>query len=110
MQRILDGARGAPPTAVFVHNDQMALGAVHALRDLGLGVPEDVSVVGFDDVPEAAHYAPPLTTIRQDFATLGVESVDYLVRRMADRDAPVHQRVIKPSLQVRASTRRLDAS
>lgn len=58
-------------TAFFCANDQMALGLMHAARDLGLDVPRDVSVVGYDDVPEAAHLWPPLTTVRTDFADLG---------------------------------------
>ena len=58
-------------TAVFVANDQMALGLLHALTDHGIAVPSAVSIVGFDDIPEAAHFFPPLTTIRQDFTELG---------------------------------------
>jgi DNA-binding LacI/PurR family transcriptional regulator len=58
-------------TAVFVANDQMALGLLHALDDHGVTVPSEVSIVGFDDIPEAAHFSPPLTTIRQDFTELG---------------------------------------
>lgn len=60
-----------PGEAVFVGNDQMALGALTALRRRGLHVPDDLGVVGFDDVPEAAFYSPPLTTVRQDFDALG---------------------------------------
>ena len=56
---------------VFCGNDQMALGVLHALHDRGIGVPSDVAVVGFDDIPEAAHFIPPLTTVRQDFGALG---------------------------------------
>ena len=52
-------------TAVFVANDQMALGVLRALREHGRRVPEDISVVGFDDIPESAYFAPPLTTVRQ---------------------------------------------
>lgn len=59
------------PTALFVANDQMALGAYRALHEAGLRIPEDVSVVGFDDNDEAAMYAPPLSTIAQDWASLG---------------------------------------
>ncbi|MEL4319861.1 LacI family DNA-binding transcriptional regulator [Leifsonia sp. YIM 134122] len=66
-----DAAAAALPSAIFVGNDQMALGVLHALRDAGIRVPEDVSVMGFDDIPEAAHFAPPLTTMRQDFSALG---------------------------------------
>ncbi|MCU1527453.1 MAG: hypothetical protein JWP75_1216 [Frondihabitans sp.] len=58
-------------TAVFCANDQMALGVLHALSERGVPVPAQVSVIGFDDVPEAAHFIPPLTTVRQDFAALG---------------------------------------
>jgi len=60
-----------PGTGLFVGNDQMAIGVLSALRERGLRVPEDVSVVGFDDVPEAAYLLPSLTTVRQDFAALG---------------------------------------
>lgn len=70
-----DADAGSPagdlPTAIFVGNDQMALGVLHALRDAGIRVPEDVSVMGYDDIPEAAHFAPPLSTMRQDFSALG---------------------------------------
>ena len=58
-------------SALFVANDQMALGLMHAFGDHGLSVPRDVSIVGFDDIPEAAHFTPPLTTMRQDFTELG---------------------------------------
>jgi len=58
-------------TAVFSANDQMALGVMHALGTRGIRVPEDVSVMGFDDIPEAEHFTPPLSTVRQDFGELG---------------------------------------
>lgn len=66
-------------TAVFCANDQMALGLMHAAAARGLSVPDDLSVVGFDDIPEAAYFAPPLTTIRQDFATMGRRCVARLI-------------------------------
>lgn len=66
-------------TAVFSSNDQMALGVLHAARLAGRRVPEDLAVVGFDDIPEAAFFAPPLTTVRQDFAELGRRCVARLV-------------------------------
>lgn len=66
-------------TAVFAANDQMALGAIRALAESGRRVPEDVSVVGFDDIADAADYRPPLTTVRQDFDTLGQRAVAALV-------------------------------
>ncbi len=70
-------------TAVVVANDQMALGALRALAERGLGVPEDVSVVGFDDVADAANYLPPLTTVRQHFDELGERVVASLVGEAA---------------------------
>ncbi|WP_278102751.1 LacI family DNA-binding transcriptional regulator [Microbacterium proteolyticum] len=66
-------------TAVFVANDQMALGALRAFADAGRRVPEDVAVVGFDDIVDAAEYRPPLTTVRQDFDVLGARTVEALV-------------------------------
>ena len=90
-------------TAIFSSNDQMALGLIHAIRDEGLDVPRDISVVGFDDIPEAAHFWPPLTTIRQDFAELGRRCVDLLLGP-ADGASGVPAAVIMPELIVRAST------
>src|SRR5262249_32622185 len=58
-------------TAVFVANDQMALGVLHALNQAGIAVPGQVSVVGFDDMPEAEYFLPALTTVRQDFNEVG---------------------------------------
>lgn len=94
-------------TALFVGNDQMALGALRALREAGLSVPGDVSVVGFDDIPEAAYFEPPLTTVRQDFAALGQQAIDLLLARMSAPDAPAHQRVLYPQLVERASVARV---
>jgi DNA-binding LacI/PurR family transcriptional regulator len=81
---------GLPFTAVFSSNDQMALGLIHAFREAGRDVPRDVSVAGFDDIPESAHFWPPLTTVRQDFATLGERCVATLVAAIdASADAAV---------------------
>jgi DNA-binding LacI/PurR family transcriptional regulator len=62
-------------TAVFVANDHMAIGVLHALAEAGRRVPEDISVVGFDDIPEAPYLIPALTTIRQDFAAVGHQAI-----------------------------------
>ena len=97
-------AKQRPFTALFVGNDRMALGAIRALREAGLRVPEDVSVVGFDDIPEAAFFEPPLTTVRQDFEVLGKESVEYLVSLIEDDHTAVQQRVLYPELVIRQST------
>ncbi|MDQ1102798.1 LacI family DNA-binding transcriptional regulator [Nocardioides zeae] len=68
---------GSDPSvsAVFAANDGMALGVLTGLHEAGRSVPDDVSVVGFDDIPEAAYFWPPLTTVRQDFASLGARAV-----------------------------------
>ena len=96
-------------TAIFAANDQMALGVLLALHEAGRRVPEDVSVVGFDDTPEAAFFNPPLTTVRQDFRELGRLSVARVLAMLAgdEQDAPdardAHL-VITPELVVRRST------
>ena len=90
-------------TAVFAANDQMAIGLLHAFRDAGLKVPGQVSVVGFDDVPEAAHYWPPLTTVQQDFRRLGRLCVERLLR-FGDERISEHGAPIAPVLVVRGST------
>jgi LacI family transcriptional regulator len=95
--------QGASFTGLVVANDQMALGAIRALRGRGLRVPEDVSVVGFDDIPEAAYFEPPLTTVCQNFAALGEQSVEYLVALIDNPHTPVHQRVLHPQLVERQS-------
>lgn len=66
-------------TAVFVGNDQMALGVLRAFADSGRRVPDDVAVIGFDDVPDSADFRPPLTTVRQDFDALGEQAVATLI-------------------------------
>ena len=90
-------------TAVFCSNDLMALGLLHAFREVGLRVPADVSVIGFDDVPEAAHYWPPLTTIRQDFAEVGRRSIGLLLAELGS-GGERHIDPIRPLLVLRSST------
>jgi DNA-binding LacI/PurR family transcriptional regulator len=93
-------------TAVFCANDHMALGLLRALHEAGRGVPGDVSVVGFDDIPEAPFMIPPLTTVQQDFGEVGRRSMQLLVE-IATGDRPHGQILLTPSLQVRESTRAL---
>lgn len=95
---------GEPLTAVFVANDSMAMGALTALRERGISVPDDISIVGFDDIPEAAHFVPALTTVRQDFNLMGKTAIEYLVRLIEDEGAPIQQTVLHPKLVVRGST------
>lgn len=90
-------------TAVFSANDQMALGLMSAFHERGVRVPDDVSVIGFDDIPEAAFYWPPLTSVRQDFAELGRRCVATLLR-LIDGGRPEAFTPISPQLVVRGST------
>lgn len=71
---------GTQPEAILVANDQMALGALRAINEAGLCVPQDISVIGFDDTEDSACFIPPLTTIRQDFRQLGEASVDGIIK------------------------------
>lgn len=91
-------------TGLVVGNDQMALGAMAALEDRGLRVPSDVSIVGFDDIPEAAFFRPALTTVRQDFKALAARGVGYLLEFIDHPDTPIVQHRLQPSLIVRDST------
>nr|WP_320781866.1 LacI family DNA-binding transcriptional regulator [Streptomyces sp. CRN 30] len=91
-------------TAVFAANDQMALGLLRALNESGRRVPDDVSVIGFDDIPEAGSFLPPLTTVHQDFAEVGRLCVAAVLRKMR-QDVPEHGTTLVPTRLVeRAST------
>ncbi|KQO96914.1 LacI family DNA-binding transcriptional regulator [Leifsonia sp. Leaf264] len=96
-------ATDADATAVFAANDQMALGLIHALEGAGRRVPHDVSVIGFDDIPEAAFFAPPLSTMRQDFDGLGRDIMATVLDVLRDEQAPDPTRRA-PQLVLRAST------
>jgi DNA-binding LacI/PurR family transcriptional regulator len=93
---------GEEITAVFMANDQMALGLLAALHEEGLEAPRDVSVVGFDDLPESPYLTPPLTTVRQDFAELGHRAVELVLARLAGRELRLEP--VPPVLLVRSST------
>ncbi|MEN3358784.1 MAG: hypothetical protein V7637_2766 [Mycobacteriales bacterium] len=97
-------ARTAGVTAVFAGNDEMAIGVIRALNDAGLAVPERVSVVGFDDIPVAAYVSPPLTTIRQDFATMAARALALLIERIDGRGEPPEHDDLPIELVVRKST------
>ncbi|HEX6278218.1 MAG TPA: LacI family DNA-binding transcriptional regulator [Polyangiaceae bacterium] len=90
-------------TAVLVANDQMALGFLRRVHEAGREVPRDFSVVGFDDIPEAAYFTPPLTTVRQDFTELGRRCLQSLLRRIQGDTEPTRV-VIAPELVLRSST------
>jgi DNA-binding LacI/PurR family transcriptional regulator len=90
-------------TAVFSANDQMAFGVLNALAERGVSVPRDLSIAGFDDVPEAAYAVPPLTTVRQDFVEVGRRAVRAIVAQLEGRE-PDEEPLADPPLVVRAST------
>lgn len=91
-------------TAIFAYNDLTAIGAVRAVRRCGLRVPDDISVVGFDDVDLAAYADPPLTTVAQETASMGRWAVGRLLDRLDGRRAPAETVTLPVRLEVRAST------
>jgi len=103
-------------TAVFVANDHMAIGVLRALWEAGRRVPQDISVVGFDDIPEAAFLIPPLTTVRQDFEAVGRRAIDVLqlaisgVASEPTGNGDGLERLVRPELVVRASATELGRS
>ncbi len=99
----IDAATLGDATAVFVSNDQMALGLLHGLHSRGICVPDDLSIVGFDDIPEAKHFIPPLTTVRQDFHKLGRRAVRRLIDRLEGAE-PTPNEMIAPKFTLREST------
>jgi LacI family transcriptional regulator len=96
-----------PPTAIFASNDVSALGVMEAVRDLGLRIPEDISIVGFDDIPQASQVNPPLTTVRQPLEQMGHKAAQMLLEYIADPDMPTQRIELPTELIVRASTRQL---
>jgi DNA-binding LacI/PurR family transcriptional regulator len=91
-------------TAIFVANDQMALGVLRAMNEAGREIPREVSVVGFDDVPEAPYFTPPLTTVRQDFDEMGRRSLHLLLRTIETGQRLSAGSRVQTQLIVRAST------
>jgi LacI family transcriptional regulator len=102
MQELL--ARDTLPTGVFCANDRIAIGAIRAIIEAGLRVPEDISVMGLDDLEVAPYQNPPLTTVRQSLATLATRAVQLLLEVMAEHEPVETQVVLAPTLVVRQST------
>jgi DNA-binding LacI/PurR family transcriptional regulator len=94
----------ADVTAIFAANDEMALGAMRAMHELGRDVPADVSIVGFDDMDVAASFWPPLTTVRQDFATVGRLSIQQLLAKVSGTASGNETTIVPTTLIVRSST------
>ena len=92
------------PTAIFAANDAMAIGCLSALRELGLSVPEDVALAGFDDVPISRYLSPPLTSVRVAIAELGERAMTRLLGGLEERGAEPLEETIPAALVVRAST------
>ena len=96
-------ARMTDVTAVFAANDHLALGIMRALSERGRQVPHDLSLVGFDDVPEAEFYTPPLTTIRPDFEAVAAASMQMLLAQIGPAEGATARRIIRPALISRGS-------
>jgi LacI family transcriptional regulator len=98
--------RGKPFTALFAYNDISAIGAIRALQEQGLRVPQDVSVMGFDDIPGAAFHTPSLTTVRQPLKRMGEVAAQSLLDRVEGKKEYPSEIAIEPELVVRESTAR----
>jgi LacI family transcriptional regulator len=98
-----------PFTALFAFNDISAMGAIHALREAGMQVPDDVSVVGFDDIQSAAYQNPGLTTVRQPLREMGRIAAETVLRRINRPGSDMHgaERTVAPELVVRQTTCRV---
>ena len=99
-----------PITALFVANNLMTLGALDAIHECGTRVPEQLSLIGFDDMPLAAYLQPPLTTVAQPTYELGKKAAELLLERIERPDKPVEMARLKTRLVVRGSTRALDGA
>jgi DNA-binding LacI/PurR family transcriptional regulator len=97
-------ARMPDVTAIFAANDSMAVGILRAFHEAGRSIPGETSLVGFDDVPEAAYYSPPLTTVRQDFGEVGRRSLALLLDQVESGSRAAQRHVVETTLVVRDST------
>jgi LacI family transcriptional regulator len=93
-----------PPTAIFASNDVMAMGAMDAVRSRGLRVPEDVSVLGFDDIPQSASVRPALTTVRQPLEQMGRVATQMLLDLLKNAEKEISRIELPTELIVRGST------
>lgn len=99
-----------PFTALFAYNDTSAIGAIRAIREAGLSVPEDISVIGFDDIEAAIYNNPPLTTVRQPLQRMGEIAAETVLNRIDNREIQVSEIAIEPEFIARASTARARSS
>jgi LacI family transcriptional regulator len=94
-------------TAIFACNDNVAIGVMNALQNMGLSVPNDVSVMGFDDIDLAQEVTPPLTTMHVDKVLMGVMALRHLRDRAEDPDRPTLKTMLSTQLIVRESVRKI---
>ena len=97
-------ARNQPFTALFAYNDLSAIGAMRAFQEAGLRVPQDISVIGFDDIPAALYYYPSLTTLRQPLVAMGELAARALVERIEGKEQPPPEILVEGELVIREST------
>jgi LacI family transcriptional regulator len=92
-----------PPTAIFASNDMSAFGAMDAARERGLRIPEDISIIGFDDIPQASFVYPKLTTVRQPLEQMGQIAVKLLLEQIEDQSRPPQRIALATQLIIRDS-------
>ena len=103
MRQVLECA-DHQPTAIFAANDRMAIGAMRAIHEAGLRVPEDISVIGLDDIEFSPFANPPLTTVSQPIVKMALTAVDLLIKLLAGEQPLVTRITLIPELVVREST------
>ena len=91
-------------SAVFAYDDVMAIGAIRAFQEMELRLPEDMAVVGYDDIPLASHVTPPLTTVRQAKQVMGIEAMQMLIALIQGEDLAEREVLLQPKLIVRSSS------
>ncbi len=96
------------PTAIFACNDLMAVGVLRTVLELGRRVPDDLMIVGFDDIELASYTTPALTTVAQPKVEMGKQAVQMLIERMADKNRPLQRKVLQPKLIIRGSAQTIE--
>ena len=99
----LIASRSLRPRAIFAANDAMAIGALSALREAGVGVPEEIAVAGFDDIPTARHLSPSLSSVHVPIAELGERATEILIAGLTNRRYPARHETLRTTLVIRGS-------
>jgi DNA-binding LacI/PurR family transcriptional regulator len=108
MEKILQQS-AEPPTAVFAANDNMAIGAIDCLIRRGLRVPQDISVMGFDDISMAEHFIPALTTVHQDQVAMGIQAAELIIEYKKFKKVRLKKIILEPELVIRDSVMKINA-